>query len=334
MRDVFSITLCWIAILVCEGVVYASLFPPPMGRQHLELALMAHVLACVMPLWGLRRKDGSKILSGIQFMVVLLLPVLGAGLALLMDILRKTLTWMNMVGDYRDIVRRKSVQIDMGTSVAMTAERIREQIDITPMVEIIDSDDFIKKRQAIERLSRRHSPKSVALLKRALQDKHPDIRFYASVALVQIEGKMAKWVKDAEVEAAANPDSALARKDLGNRYHEYIYMGLLDQVMKADYSLRAMQCYRESIAIDPQQPDLLVRLARTCMENRDIPSALSYLDQAVNQDADFLAAYTWRAEVRFASGDVGGAIEDCRRALELGENPEKISETMAWFARN
>lgn len=324
----------WLAILLCEAVVYLALFPPPMGTLHVNMAVMAHVLACVIPFWGMRQKDGARLLSGVQFIVILLLPVLGAGLACLMQVLRGTLTWMNLVGDYRDIVRRKSVQIDMGTSVALTAERIREQIDVTPIVEIIDSDNFLKKRQAIERLSRRHSPKSVAMLKRALQDPHPDIRFYASVALVQIEGKMAKWVKDAEQEAAANPDSAIARKDLGNRYHEYIYMGLLDKAMKADYSLRAMQCYRESITIDPSQPDLLVRMARTSLENRDIPGALDFLDRAVSEDSGFLAAYTWRAEARFASGNVGGAIEDCRRALELGENPDKISETMAWFARS
>ena len=180
-------------------------------------------------------------------------------------------------------------------------------------------------------MARVPTPRSVRILKRALQDPHPEIQFHAAGALSVMEACLNEEARAAEVQAARAPRPAAVKAQLGTRYFDYVYMGPLDPVGRRFYLDRAVQALSESIALDPRQPQVEVRLGRALIDRGDFRQAVLHLDRALEMDARSASAWLWRAEARYGLGDLAGALADARAASDKESVPETMQETVRWL---
>ena len=100
----------------------------------------------------------------------------------------------------------------------------------------------------------------------------------------------------------------------------YFLLGMLKET-QGD-TAAATHAYQTMIDIDPFIREAPLKLARIALNNDNPQQALTYLDEAIQMQEDFVPAYKLRADVKRALGDESGAEADEKTAMELV--PEEI----------
>jgi len=108
---------------------------------------------------------------------------------------------------------------------------------------------------------------------------------------------------------AAHPDFTEARTLLG-----------LSRIRTSDFAGAATE-YETVLSRDPRNPAALLGMGMIYYWRRETAAAEDYLDRAVRADPDARDAVVFKADLRYASGDLNGAVgllEDARRMRRPG----------------
>jgi Tfp pilus assembly protein PilF len=122
------------------------------------------------------------------------------------------------------------------------------------------------------------------------------------ILLGDYEGAIADYSQALE----QDPEMAIA---LSNRGYAYYYMGDMEH---------ALQDFDAAIALDKSLPDAVLNKASLLAKQEQTGTALELLDGMLEDFPEDASLFLNRGLIRELSGDLAGACEDWKRALELG----------------
>lgn len=94
---------------------------------------------------------------------------------------------------------------------------------------------------------------------------------------------------------------------------------------------KAISDYNESIECNPRNQEALNNLGLLFIEKKDYQTAMSYLDKALQIDADYISSLINRAYVLIELGHYKKALLDLRYALKLSPDNPYANNYMGYF---
>ena len=278
--------LSWPVALVLHGFASAlfahglSALPDPLAAQRRNWAVLGGLLAFLLPLYGM------GMLLGI----------------------RGILPWMR---------RRRSVYAEYEEYIAY-ATRVEEplepledperallaQVDVEPFVDLMSSEDTEAKVRALQYLSRIRTAEAVQLMKKALADPHPEVRYHGATGLSRLEALYLQDIQRARAEAERHRASARHRFTLAQAHLDYARSGLPDPLTARSHLEEAVRALESCLRMDPHQPAALTQLGLCRKMLGDRAAAREVLQQALAQDSGHVPALAAMAELAFLEGDL------------------------------
>lgn len=124
-------------------------------------------------------------------------------------------------------------------------------------------------------------------------------------------------IKDLKRALRLKPYNAAAR----NSYADVLMcQGKLDEALKICAGL---------LDEFPHQPQMLNNMAEVYIRMKKYDQAMTYVNQAINVNAAFDAAYIVRAEIYLAAGDQKAAKKDLKKASSIGNKNPKIEKMLS-----
>ncbi|MDD5496655.1 MAG: tetratricopeptide repeat protein [Candidatus Omnitrophica bacterium] len=250
-------------------------------------------------------KAQSDIRSAVYYALIMILFFPGVGLLIglvILSAVRKGIKpGQGLLKDYEEYIAEKEGQLVYLKRLENTMQTVRREVSFEPFVDVIRGEDMRIKTRVIEKLSRAVSYESVQLLKFALADSSPEVRFYAAGALVKIENSINERIKMVSKEAGEH-DLAKDHSALGDLYRFYAKTGLLEKTMSQRYLSLACAAYQKAVDIDTNQPDVIVRYAQTLIELKEYEKSRELLDRAAKLWPDNSEMCFMRSEVYFILG--------------------------------
>jgi len=197
---------------------------------------------------------------------------------------------------------------------------VRDEVSFEPFIDIIRGYDLRIKVKVIEKLSQEVSRHHVTLLKEAIKDPAPEIRFTAAGALLKAEDEVNRNI-DRAMKVARQRGTAQDFADLAGLYRRYAESGLLEERLALYYLSFACDAYQSSLDLNTDQPETFVQYARCLILLGRNERAKETLDRAVRLWPAHAELSFLRAEVCFKSGQ----IAEVHRSL-VAVKPEGLGE--------
>ncbi|HCU24241.1 MAG TPA: hypothetical protein DF383_04410 [Deltaproteobacteria bacterium] len=119
-------------------------------------------------------------------------------------------------------------------------EKIRESIDLIPIIDILNGEDINFKRAAIEKLAKLATPSAVSILLNYRCSHALQVRFFATSSLHRIKKQFDDQLEAAKLQLEKQQDTPAARLFLAKTYLHYIQVGLLDTTTQEVYRKEAL----------------------------------------------------------------------------------------------
>jgi hypothetical protein len=117
-----------------------------------------------------------------------------------------------------DLVSDKPRRILQGYTKEEKDLAILRWLDVQPLQDILHSDDVNYKRDVLTKLARKPDASSIQLIRFSLNDEDPEIRFYASSALSQIEQDVSRDLNNLKKRLTDTPHDDDLRLELVDQY--------------------------------------------------------------------------------------------------------------------
>jgi len=117
-----------------------------------------------------------------------------------------------------DLVSDRPRRILQGHTKEEKDLAILRWLDVQPLEDILHSDDVNYKRDVLTKLARKPDASSIQLIRFSLNDEDPEIRFYASSALSQIEQDVSRDLNDLKKRFTDTPHDDDLRLELVDQY--------------------------------------------------------------------------------------------------------------------
>lgn len=183
-------------------------------------------------------------------------------------------------------------------------------------------------KQAVIALVARHfRPAFTPALKAGLADADPSVRVQAATATARVEHEFnERWLTlDAAVHS--NPDDVPTRHALARHLDDYAFCGLLDTNREAEIREKALDGYRRSLDLAPDDDEIRHDLGRLLLRCGHAQDAATTLEPLVDRATDRRILY-WFAESLFRLG----RFEDLRalpaRRPDLLGRAEELPDTV------
>lgn len=196
-----------------------------------------------------------------------------------------------------------------GVQQLKTEKFVMEEVDVSPLKDILAGKDVDLKRGAILSLSRLPRREAVDLLKKALSDESREIRYYASTALSDMEKDFNDRIFRLVREVERNPAKVVRHVELAKIILEYIDAGLLDEGMNRYFNEIGLRALDKAGLVPNPPPEVNLYTGLLHREARRFKKAEESLFEYVEQRPDDAAVMLVLAEIALEQGDVGGCRE-------------------------
>ncbi|MBA3823657.1 MAG: HEAT repeat domain-containing protein [Ktedonobacterales bacterium] len=215
-------------------------------------------------------------------------------------------------------------------ALSLRAGALNEGSEVIPLVDVLREQGTEMRRAVVRTLGDQGDQGSVRILRRLLTDVSPDVRGDAAVVLTRLENDSSQDIVRALARAERDPQDALYRQELADRYAKFAESELLDQVSSQYYMNKACELYEEATQLHPRNMDLLVALARVYARLGRPREAMNALRFVLTQQPTHSAATVLLLETAFAEQEwsVLLAVAKDGRAL----NPDQ-TELLHWWAQ-
>ena len=295
-------------------------------------ALLAHLAAAVLVTPALVRAtpeaagEDERAEALFAFVHCLFLPVLGPLLVLVLHAIVVRLPRHEAPGE-RFIVHR--------TAAGKNATGILEAPLEAPLLDLLRVLDVERRRRAVLSLSDLDPRRSIPILREALRDPDEEVRLFAYGILSAHEDHLNRQIL-ALLASISGPQgageaSAAVEARLGDLYHEFGYLGLAGSQIQRFYLGRAVECYERSLMQEPEQPRVLLKLARVFVRLRLPDRAEEALVAAILGGLPVVETMPWQAEVYFLRGEqllMQGLLQVMRREPAV---PERMRRPIAFW---
>ena len=162
-----------------------------------------------------------------------------------------------------------------------------------------------QQKQAVIALVARHfRPAFTPALKAGLADADPSVRVQAATATARVEHEFNERWLSLDHAARAHPDDAGALAALSRHLDDYAFCGLLDSNREAEIREKALDGYRRSLELAPDDDGIRLDLGRLLLRCGLAAEAAARLEPLIDRTPDSRILF-WYAESLFRLGRFG-----------------------------
>jgi len=302
-----------VILLIISGAAAEAAVPAVWRASHsLFIAGAVHLTAAFLVAGGvhaaMRRLPYDEVRPVLFYgvLVTLFFPLIGLPAAFLMVLGVRIFGGRfraSVYEEYEQYVSEKEISSSIAGEGRNVLRNIRKEISFEPYADIVRWGDITSKMKVIGKLSGSFAREDVSLLREAVHDPSPEVRFYASGALLKLESRISERITRAE-QSVKRRGGAEDYSDLGDMYRLYVTSGLSPEELTGYYILLACDAYQNSFDINTDQPDLVVAYAQSLFDIRNYRRASALLDHAVKIWPEHAEISFLRGEVYFRLGDL------------------------------
>lgn len=162
-----------------------------------------------------------------------------------------------------------------------------------------------QQKQAVIALVARHfRPAFTPALKAGLADADPSVRVQAATATARVEHEFNERWLSLDHAAGAHPDDAGTLAALSRHLDDYAFCGLLDSNREAEIREKALDGYRRSLELAPDDDGIRLDLGRLLLRCGLAAEAAARLEPLIDRTSDSRILF-WYAESLFRLGRFG-----------------------------
>lgn len=202
-----------------------------------------------------------------------------------------------------------------------------EVLDVVPLIDVLNGDDTERKKRTLLHLQTMRSAIEAKVVRQALADPDPEVRYYAASLLSHAEAVHTSRINNIDRELKRNPDEPALWNDLAAEYRALIDEGIAGDELGRFYQEKRLLALERSLALEPKQP-----LAG--LEKANVLFALGHVEEAEQEARRWLSTHTAplildraRAvliKTAYARGDQEELKRHARAVQEMEHLPEDV----------
>ncbi|HEU4964655.1 MAG TPA: hypothetical protein VFV52_12485 [Bacilli bacterium] len=277
----------------------------------LRTALMLLVLYLAQPFSSVRPWSSRQALIGFN---ALLMPGVGSFVAAF---------WSSQVGNLQGAWQDMPKQLP----VYRSAIDWNDVLDVVPLIDVLEGEDTALKKRTLLHLQTMRSSIEAKVVRQALSDADPEVRYYAASLLSHAEAVHTARINDIERELDRRPEDATLWNELAAVYRALIVQDIAGAELNRFYQEKRWLALERSLRLQPEQPMIGLQKA-------DALFALGRIEEAEGEAMHWLSTYIApqildRARavlirVAYARGDQEGVREWVRGVQDPAHLPDDV----------
>jgi len=211
---------------------------------------------------------------------------------------------------------------------------IRQRLDVESFSDILHGDNFNLKRSVIEILAQKDDRESIKLLKFALKDSEPEVRFHASAGLRLVGETFQRRIfalqEEYNLDTSNNEISLLLAKE----YFRFCRSRLADISTQQFYLNKSLESIIGALKIKPDDVTALLVLGKIKIEMEDYRDAVEQLNKAHKLDESSWEVMIWRCEANFYLGEFDKIKEDCEAVAKLKPMWDRVGNVTKYWMKH
>jgi polysaccharide biosynthesis protein PelE len=204
-------------------------------------------------------------------------------------------------------------------------------LDVMPLIDVLEGQDPVRKKEALLRIQTMRSAVEVSVVRQALDDDDPEVRYYAASLLSYVEKVNTTRISKLEARLADDPEDVEAWNKLAAEYGGIIAKGIAGEELSRFFLEKRLAALDRSLALERDQP-------LTSIERADTLLALGRSAEAV------VVASSWVTGFGSEVADAARAVliraayerqdqRELRRLLGEVADVERLPEEVRGLAR-
>ncbi|GAB4013015.1 MAG: hypothetical protein Fur0010_09450 [Bdellovibrio sp.] len=215
-------------------------------------------------------------------------------------------------------------------------EKLKNDMNIEPYVDILAGDDLKLKINVIEKLTRMASADAVSILKNALLDDSYEVRYFANNALEKIEKRFLSSIDAISDTIKRFPEDYRNYNFRATLYLDFYTTGLLDFSTGKAFLEKSLYDFIFSLQLNTKQSYIYVKIVHIYLLSKRYNEVLSTTEMALRQelsDEDRNKIIFYRAEANFFLKNFKEVASDCNIVMQSNFSYELIKGPSEYWAR-
>ena len=203
----------------------------------------------------------------------------------------------------------------------------RDEIEVDAFRDVLRTNDPQLEENAINKLSRSLTKKSVNILKDVVKTSTSDTKILAASALTEMEDKIITKIDTIRTQVGQNPDDDTVL-ELARAYDLYCYLGVLDTVSEKHYQNLALEQYETFLQKQAEHRTASLEYGRILLNAGRTEDAIKNLRLALALSPEDVNPQIWLAEAYYRSQDYDNVRKLCTKLADRKKLPENIQEVV------
>ncbi|MCH8875034.1 tetratricopeptide repeat protein [candidate division KSB1 bacterium] len=203
----------------------------------------------------------------------------------------------------------------------------RNEIEVDAFRDVLRTNDPQLEENAINKLSRSLTKKSVNILKDVVKTSTSDTKILAASALTEMEDKIIAKIETLRAQVCQNPDEENVL-ELARVYDLYCYLGVLDTVSEKHYQNLALEQYETFLQKQAEHRTASLEYGRILLNAGRTEDAIKNLRLALALSPEDVNPQIWLAEAYYRSQDYDNVRKLCTKLADRKKLPENIQEVV------
>ncbi len=213
-------------------------------------------------------------------------------------------------------------------------EVLYETLELEPYMEVFSGDNLAKKVNAIEKLTELSDPFSIRILKKCLDERDYEVRYFANAALGKIEQNLMTKIESAKENVERHPSDFAAYNMRALGYMDAFLLGILDSTMELHFLECSLMDYLTSLSLNPEQSYLYVRITQIYLILKRYEDLISLAKIALEADIieeDIVKIKFYLAEASYIKKDFASVEKYCSEIRNFDTGFDLINNSVRWW---
>lgn len=189
----------------------------------------------------------------------------------------------------------------------------------------------VQKRVAIEALAQMDNPRTVAVLREALQMGSVEVRFFSSSVLSKMEMRLEQKLLDLKEEDRGNNQLSVISEQ-AQAYFDFVFFSIVDGTRKEEYLNLALGYALDALSFE-QSRSMLAIAGRILLMKKQYKEAVKIFSIYIREYPKDVRGWLWRAEAYLHINDYNMVSYNARVALDMGGIPGSLIEATEFWAK-
>lgn len=205
------------------------------------------------------------------------------------------------------------------------------ELEIRPLIEVLQKTDIGMKRATLELLCRHPGPQTMSLARTLLADPDPDVRALAAVAVSSLTADFGKMLREAITQLEKQPQMAKHHAALANCYYQYAPKGPSSAGSRRFYLVQARKAFEQAVSAEPTRYEYQASLAQVLADLGESQEAWGLITKILAMHPDDFPSHLLGMEIAFKEGrfDRVATLAECAHST-AGLNSEALPLVEWW----